>query len=149
MENYRRRPKGDYIYNTDWNELYVLTKHWKSDLTFYKQDLRFLSNLLNKYFIWITKTENLDAVKQIGQSVLDDKKSGKELINRVNEHLSHIALAIDDPFKQDSRIFRNEHQQLEDDIASFYKKVRKNRKMVFSITEHIVDSESLEHLINA
>lgn len=147
MENYRTRPKGNYIQDTDWSELYVLTKHWKSDLTFYKQDLLFLHKLLNKYFIWITKKENLDAVKSIGQSVLNDKETGKELIKRVDEHLSHIAQTIDDPFKHDSRIFRDEHQELEDDIAIFYKTVRENRKQVFSITEHIVDSESLEHLI--
>lgn len=147
MENYRRRPKGNYIFDTDWSELYVLTKHWKSDLTFYKQDLQFLHNLLNKYFIWVTEAENLIAVKEIGQNILNDKKSAKQLIGRVEEHLAHIALAIDDPFKHDSRIFRNEHQVLEDDIAIFYKTVRENRKKVFSITEHIVDSEKLEHLI--
>ncbi len=147
MENYRTRPKGNYIQNTDWEELYVLTKHWKSDLTFYKQDLHFLHKLLNKYFIWITKKENLDAVKAIGQSILNDKQIGKELISRVDEHLTHIAQTIDDPFKHDTRIFRDEHQVLEDDIAKFYKTVRENRKQVFSVTEHIVDSESLEHLL--
>jgi hypothetical protein len=147
MENYRTRPKGNYIQNTDWEELYVLTKHWKSDLIFYQQDLNFLHKLLNKYFIWISKKENLDSVKAIGQSILKDKKNGKELKKRVQEHLTHIAQTIDDPFKHDSRIFRDEHQVLEDDIAKFYKTVRKNRKQVFSVTEHIVDSESLEHLL--
>jgi len=147
MENYRTRPKGNYIQNTDWEELYVLTKHWKSDLTFYQQDLIFLHKLLNKYFIWITKKENLETVKAIGQSILKDKQNAKELKKRVNEHLTHITQTIDDPFKHDSRIFRDEHQVLEDDIAKFYKTVRKNRKQVFSVTEHIVDSESLEHLL--
>ncbi len=103
---------------------------------------------MNKYFIWITKKENLEAVKSIGQSILNDKQIGKELLNRVDEHLTHIAQTIDDPFKHDSRIFRDEHQVLEDDIAQFYKTVRKNRKQVFSVTEHIVDSESLEHLLH-
>jgi hypothetical protein len=102
---------------------------------------------LNKYFIWITKKENLDAVKSIGQSILNDRQKGKELTGRVDEHLTHIAQTIDDPFKHDTRLFRDEHQELEDDIAKFYKTVRKNRKQVFSITEHIIDSESLEHLL--
>ena len=147
MENYRTRPKGDYIQHTDWDELYVLTKHWKSDLTFYKQDLNFLHKLLNKYFIWITKKENLDAVKTIGEGILKDKRTAAELLQKVDEHLSHIAQTIDDPFKHDSRIFREEHQELEDAIAIFHKTVRTNRKQVFAITEHIVDSESLEHLL--
>ncbi len=147
MENYRTRPKGTFIQQTDWDELYVLTKHWKSDLTFYKQDLHFLHKLLNKYFIWITKKENLDAVKSIGQGILEDKKTSDQLLRRVDEHITHIAQTIEDPFKHDSRLFREEHQGLEDDIAKFYKTVRENRKQVFAITEHIVDSESLEHLL--
>ena len=147
MENYRTRPKGNYIQNTEWDELYVLTKHWKSDLTFYEQDLCFLHRLLNKYFIWITKKENLAAVKSIGQGILKDKQTGDELIKRVGEHLTHIAQTIDDPFKHDTRIFRDEHQKLEDDIAKFYKTVRKNRKQVFKVTEQLLDSESLELLL--
>lgn len=147
MENYRTRPKGDYIQQTDWNELYVLTKHWKSDLTFYQQDLKFLLKLLDKYFIWVTKKENLDAVKKIGEGILKDKKTGDQLLNRVDGHLTHIAQTIEDPFKHDTRLFREEHQELEDDIAKFYKTVRSNRKQVFAITEHIVDVENLEHLL--
>ncbi|PIF00109.1 MAG: hypothetical protein CR994_07945 [Maribacter sp.] len=148
MENYRTRPKGDYIQQTDWNELYVLTKHWKSDLTFYEQDLNFLLKLLDKYFIWITKKDNLDAVKKIGKGILKDKKTGGQLLKKVDEHLAHIAQTIEDPFKYDTRLFREEHQELEDDIANFYKTVRGNRKQVFAITEHIVDAENLEHLLD-
>ncbi|MDE3740851.1 hypothetical protein [Maribacter polysaccharolyticus] len=147
MENYRIRPKGDYIQQTDWNELFVLTKHWKSDLMFYKQDLDFLHGLLKKYFIWITKEENLDVVKEIGKGILNDKKTGDILLQRVEEHLTHIAQTIEDPFKYDTRLFRKEHQQLEDDIAAYYKTVRQNRKKVFAITSYIVDSESLQHLL--
>lgn len=147
MENYRSRPKGNYIQDTDWDELFILTKHWKSDLLFYKQDLRFLNGLLNKYFIWITKKENLDVVKTIGQNVLKDKRTGKKLLKRVDQHLAHISQIIDDPFKHDSSVFRKEHQDLEDDIAKFHKAVRKNRKQVFSVTEYIMDSENLRHLL--
>lgn len=147
VEKYRSRSKRNYIQDTDWDELYILTKHWKSDLLFYKQDLRFLNKLLNKYFIWITKKENLDAVKTIGQNVLKDKRTGKKLLKRIDQHLAHIAQTIDYPFKHDSSVFRKEHQDLEDDIAKFYKTVRKNRKQMFSVTEHIMDSESLGHLL--
>ncbi len=70
MNEYRMRPKDSYLQNSQWQELYVLTEHWKSDLLFYKDDLKFLHHLLDKYFIWITKTENLKAVQTIGQNIL-------------------------------------------------------------------------------
>ena len=48
----------------DWQEMYVLSEHWRSDLEFYKDDLLFLHHLVDKYFIWITKSENLELVKK-------------------------------------------------------------------------------------
>lgn len=29
MENLRQRPKGDYNWEAEWSQLYVLTEHWK------------------------------------------------------------------------------------------------------------------------
>jgi len=71
------------------------------------------------------------------------------LLEKTRKHLSHLAYLIDDPFKYDSHVFRNEHQKLEDDIVAFVKKFRTNRKEIFTITEHIVKREKLEHLLTA
>ncbi len=147
MGNFRSRPKGDYIQNTDWQELYVLTEHWKSDLLFYRDDLKFLHKLLQRYFIWITKEENLGAVRSLGQSILGDTKTCNDLLKKIKEHLSHLANIIDEPFKNDANEFRTEHEELEDHISQFIKGVREHRKQVFTLTEHVLDSEHLEHLL--
>ncbi|MFK5973327.1 MAG: hypothetical protein QM485_08600 [Flavobacteriaceae bacterium] len=62
MNDFRKRPKDNFIQETNCQELYVLTNHWKSDLLFYKDDLIFLHHLIDKYFIWITKKDNLTKV---------------------------------------------------------------------------------------
>lgn len=64
MDDYRYRPKGTYINEADWQGLYVLTGHWKSDLEFYRDDLKFLQQLIDKYFIWMVRKENLDEVRE-------------------------------------------------------------------------------------
>ena len=45
------------------------------------------------------------------------------------------------PFKYNSQQFREEHQLLEDDISAFVKDFRANRKEVFEVTEHVIESE--------
>ena len=60
MKNFRIRPKDNYINEASWEQLYVLTEHWKSDLVFYHKDLRFLHLLIDKYFMWISNKENID-----------------------------------------------------------------------------------------
>lgn len=147
MSDFRKRPKDNFIQETDWQELYVLTKHWKSDLLFYKDDLRFLHHLIDKYFIWITKKDNLTEVQKVGRHILEDEKACDQLLEKTAEHTSHLADLIDDPFKYDSNMFRKEHQDLEDKITVFIKTVRENRKQLFSVTEHILDSEQLAHLM--
>ncbi|WP_291866435.1 hypothetical protein [Maribacter sp.] len=147
MDYLQTRPKENYIQENDWQELYVLTKHWKSDLLFYKDDLKFLHHLIDKYFIWITKKDNLEDVRKIGVSILQDTTAVKNLLNKVRSHLSHLANLIDEPFKNDAEQIRTEHQELEDLIAVFIKQVRQNRKQLFSITEHVLESEQLTHLM--
>ena len=127
-----------------WQELYLLTKHWKSDIEFYKDDLKILMKLIHKYSIWITKEENLKKVSKIDSSLHKLVKKFKNLTKSIDKHLEHIAILInDDPFKYDSQKFKDEHVDLENKISKFVKKFRKNKKETFAITEFIVDDEKL------
>ena len=141
MGDFRNRPKGGYILEANWEELYVLTKHWKSDLLFYRDDLNFLDNLIDKYLIWISKKEDSEAVRKIDNSILETAKKCTDLLKRVDTHLTHLPNLIEDPFKYDSHQFRMEHQQLEDDITNFVKTFRDNRKEVFEVTSLVVESD--------
>ena len=149
MIEFRNRPNDNYIHEADWQKLYVLTEHWKSDLLFYKDDLTFLDHLIDKYFIWISKKENIDLVRDIELNLLQIYKQGNSLLKRVNKHLHHLAELIDDPFKYDSHQFRTEHEKLEDSIADFIKSFRKNRKDVLAITEYIIDTEEFVRQLNS
>ena len=56
--------KAMALKSNQWEDLYILAEHWESDLKFYSDDLRFLHHLVDKYFIWITKSENLELVRE-------------------------------------------------------------------------------------
>jgi len=148
VSNFRKRPKDSYIQEADWAELYVLTEHWKSDLEFYNDDLKFLHHLIDKYFMWISKKENIDMVRQIEVGLVEMDNQSSKLLQHVNTNLHHLAELMDNPFAYDSNKFRTEHQQIEDDLASFVKSFRKNRKAVFSITEHVIDAEEMVRRLN-
>jgi len=143
MENFRMRPKGDFIKNSSWQELYVLVEHWKSDLLFYKDDLKFLRHLEDKYFLWIKGEADLERIRRAGESILKDTRDCDDLLKRVDRHLSRISAIIDEPENQNHRVFREEHMELEDDIAQFIIKTRKNRSELFKIVELDVEVEKL------
>ncbi|WP_055436916.1 hypothetical protein [Lacinutrix algicola] len=148
MNNFRYRPKDNYIYEANWEQLYILTEHWKSNLLFYNVDLKFLHHLIDKYFLFISKKENIDNVQDIEISLLKLDNICDSLLESIDLHLHHIAELIDDPFLSDSPKFRKEHEQLEDNIAQFVKDFRKNRKDVFKISEHLIKSEELVSQLN-
>jgi|TARA_R110000744_G_scaffold226100_2_gene344511 hypothetical protein len=148
MDNYGIRPLDNYIFEADWQQLYILTEHWLSDLYFYRDDLRFLHHLIDNYFKWLTKAENINKVVALETSLLVLEKQGVGLIQRVKKHLEHLSGLIDDPFKYDSHTFRQEHQQLENDLSSFVKDFRVHRKSVFEITEYLMDADEVKsHLL--
>ncbi|QCX38544.1 hypothetical protein FF125_08910 [Aureibaculum algae] len=143
MNNFRYRPKDNFIQEADWKELFVLTEHWKSDLLFFADDIKFLHDLIDKYYLWIARKEHIDKVQEIEINLLNVDRQNALLLKKTNKHLEHLEALIDNPFKYDAYEFRNEHEQLEDDLSDFLKSFRKNRKEVFSITEFIIDKEEL------
>lgn len=147
MSIFRNRPKGNYLMEANLQEIYVLTNHWKNDLEFYRTDLDFLKKLIDKYFIWIGEEDNLKEVRRIGKTVQDMKNECKDLLTKVKEHLLQLGKLLEKPESPDSRIFRMEHEHLEDEIAEFVKKFRVNKKEVYTITEHVIDAESLSDML--
>lgn len=148
MNDFRYRPKDKYIQDADWDKLYVLTEHWKSDLLFFTDDLRFLHHLIDKYFLWISKKENIDMVQEIEVNLLKIDKQCALLSESVNKHIHHLKELIDNPFVYVSERFRDEHELLEDDLAQFVKDFRNNRREIFKITEYIVKREELEQKLS-
>lgn len=149
MSEYRNRPKGKYIQQAAWDELYILTEHWKSDLEFYRDDLRFLHLLIDKYFMWITKKENLDLVREIKKNLYNVGKKSDDLLAKVGKHLIQLGRMVENPDARDGGISKMEHEHLEDEIADFVKSFRLNRKEVFTITGYIIDSEQLPHIFES
>ena len=146
MGDYRKRPKGSYLMEADWVDLYQLCKNWRSELAFYKDDLRFLYHLIDKYFIWMIKKDNVDEVRKIKKKLLEVDKKCEDLLQKTKKHIIHIGNLVENPKSVESRVFRMEHEHLEDEITEFIELFRINRKEIFGITEHFVDNKKLHYL---
>ena len=149
MNDDRKSTQENNIEEVKWQELYILTDHWKSDLDFYKDDLRFLHHLIDKYIIWITKDENLNMVQDIKKNLFEIQSKSGDLMKEVNIHLGNLGLMVENPVKSSNPQFLEDHGVLEDKISNFVKLFRSNRKEVFNITEYIIDSEQLPNILKS
>jgi hypothetical protein len=141
MGNFRKRPNGDYSQKADGNELYALAQHWKSELLFYKDELRFFRRLVDNYVGWMVLRENLDTVRELELDLSETDSKCKDQLRKTNKHLQRLAQMAEDPKRADTRIFRLEHEHLEDEIVGFENTFRTLRKDVSAITEHVMESE--------
>jgi len=145
MESIRKRPKGDFIAEANMEQLYALTKHWNSDLHFFRDDLIFLHKLLDSYFIWINKDENYKVASKMKHELLKLRERCDDLLSKTDKHREQIGKMILEKI-EDSRVFRLEHEHLEDEIANFVKAFRVNRLELFKITEYIKDTDKLSEI---
>ncbi len=149
MDNDFKSTQQNNIREINWQELYILTDHWKSDLDFYKDDLRFLHHLIDKYIIWITKDDNLNMVKDIEKNLFEIKKKSMNLMKELSIHLGNLRLMVENPVQSSNPQFLKDHEVLEEKVSNFVKLFRSNRKEVFKITEYIIDSEELPDILKS
>lgn len=143
----RLRPKNNYLHTATWQELYALTEHWQSDVVFFGDEVRFLSDLVGKYFIWLTRRESMMTVQKMVTRLNTFAKTRKEIADRIKQHLRDLSILMDGIEREDSKNFRFEHARLEEDLMTLAREFRSVKKEVFTITEHVVESEKLQNLL--
>lgn len=143
----RMRPQNDFVLHAGWDELHSLTMHWKSDMEFYRDELSFLNNLVGKYFIWMVSDENLNKVQALTNKLLETDGKLQVITSKIGDHLHHLKSLVNNTSSGDEKKFRDEHAKLEDDLLVFVKSLKKLKKDIFSITEHVMESEKLRHLL--
>jgi hypothetical protein len=141
MSNYRSRPKGNYIQEAGWKDLLKLTKNWKSDLVFYKYDLKFLEQIIDVHFVKLLLSEDLNELRELQKDIKLSIIQCEILLKRIPIHLSHLTSLVKDNDIYDSYVFRSEHEKFEDDISECIDSLRVIRIMTFSMIKDVLEEE--------
>lgn len=143
MNDMRLRPKSDYMKTASWEQLYVLSEHWRDNMGFYLDELRFFQKLINKYFLWLAKEENIAKAEAISVDVKKATQEARWLEEAITVHMRHISDLMKNAFSRDATEFRKDHAVLEDKMVDFTKLFRKLKAEVFAVTEYIMETEEL------
>ncbi|PWK20698.1 hypothetical protein [Xanthomarina spongicola] len=141
MSDYRNRPKGNFIQEASWQDLYMLTESWKKDLEFYSLDVKFIELLVETYFVKFLINQNLDDLRELQRELLELNKQCENLLKRIKIHFTHIVDLIEDPFIYDASVFRTEHELLEEEISEFIKMLKVVRYAVFVLSKDVLGNE--------
>lgn len=127
--------------------LYAVTRHWHSDIQFFADELDFFKMLIEKHLVLLIDPKNIDQTRTMVSHVLNLEKERAALEERISIHTEHIASLVENPFVQNVQDYREEHTRLENDFPAFVKKFRAIKKEVFTLTEGVIRSEKVRHLI--
>jgi cysteinyl-tRNA synthetase len=141
MENFSLLSKADFDYAAEYQKLYLFTEQWLSDLEFYKNALRFLHYLIDKYFVWFAHKEHHDEMTNLASRLSKLARVCDKLLEKTSKTLSHLAELIDEPFKYDFHKCRTEHEELENEIVLFIKKFREIKIEAFAVSEQVIQQE--------
>jgi hypothetical protein len=130
-----------------WISLSVLSEHWQSDLAFFKDELRFLRSLINKYFIWLMEEENIEKTRLLAKGITEMETQRNSFDQQVATHLQHLQRLIENPFAYDAHAIKQEHEKLENNISQFVKDFRVLKRETFDLTELVIESEKAQHLL--
>jgi hypothetical protein len=139
----RIRPKDDYLHQAGFEHLHALTGHWKSDLEFHEQELRFLIKWIKDYKIWLGQDEDAAEMESLNRKLSEMFHEAVNLRERVQRHLGHLEELMENAFAHDERLFRDEHVLLEDDFTAFMKSYRDLKRILFESAHEVGDRESL------
>lgn len=153
MIDLRFRPKADFMLTADWQQLYILTEHWQNDVEFFKDEIKFMLKLVDKYFVWLLADEDLTEVQAIMKQIRKLEVGCDKIENKIVLHLSHISSVIENSNNKgeikEEQQFREEHEDLEEELTLYTKDLRVVKKELFKLTEGVMETEKWKHLLHA
>ena len=132
-----------------WSALYIMAEKWQSELKFFEDELRFLKELIGKFFISLIEVGHIDHTKQLVDDLLDLEKKRKSLEKNIGKHLHQLTKMVESQFLQDTQGYKERHGQLETEMSEFLKNFREAKKELFHVTEEIMKSEKAKHLLGS
>ena len=128
---------------------FVFASHWKLDLDFYKDELKFLSNLLSKYFIYLIEDYDLESLNKLAGRLNETKNVCNELSEDITDYLSKIKLLMTNELSLDNFYQRREYIILETSLKIFIKSLKSLKRDIFTVTEEVLQHKKMLRLVQA
>lgn len=132
---------------TDWQTYYSQCEKIKSNLVIYSKDLRFLQQLLDRYFDEMVKNENLDEMRESLMRFQDLCYNCDRLKKTVKDQQSHLLDAIKGASAYDPETLIKEQSGIENRNSTLMKEFNMVKKEMFTIADHVIkthkDNENL------
>ena len=116
-------------------ELYVLTTHWLSDISFFEQEISYFQSLITRYFLPNLSEENMLLIKSLENhfQVLSGRK--EQIQTSILAHQQELSALMDKCHVENEEHFNVLLSQLEVKLFDFVKALRQVKLEFFNATK--------------
>lgn len=129
----------------NWQAMCRTAETWVSDLSFYKDDLNFLQNLIDSYFSEMVENTSLDEIREEIMGFQDIRHRNNVLLKEVKEHLRHLALCASEQEHQNGGDPIHLHEHFQQKLAKFNYDFRELKREIFGIVDMLLENREMEN----
>ena len=120
-------------------QMYVRTEHWISDYAFFEDEIKFLINLLDHYFIAliISDSKKMDILKEAARKLSKLDKERESIAKENQETLVYIAKLLKNEAAFDPAEFRETYADIENEHVGFLKRYRAIKKEIYDLSAEL------------
>jgi len=126
---------------TEWHTYYTKCEKVKSDLALYSKDLRFLQQLLDRYFDEMVKNEHLDEMRESLIRFQDLCYDCDRLKKRVKDQQGHLLDIIKGTSSYNNDTILKEQSSIENGNVLLEKDFKSVKKEILKIAEYVLQKK--------
>ncbi|HEY9000718.1 MAG TPA: hypothetical protein VIM89_05165 [Mucilaginibacter sp.] len=124
-------------------QMYVLCRHWDSDLEFFRIETAFLHRLLGDYFVQLLSSEYVNELKRSTKKLFELEREENHLRQQVMTHMKEVELAAESIIPEDAEKLAEKQATIEVLLLKFINDYREVKKEMFALVEKAMHRKKL------
>ncbi|HEY0174787.1 MAG TPA: hypothetical protein VGC08_00320 [Pedobacter sp.] len=127
-------------------QYYMMTKHWASDLEFFKIETAFLRQLLESHFFALCSPKHLEELKMAGKMLMDLDQDQYESDQMIIIQLKRLGLVAKYALFNNEDELTVSQQEIESAMIELNRKYREVKKEIYKIIEKLLEENKFNML---
>jgi hypothetical protein len=140
MEPVNQKPET-IIHNERLANLYTLNKTWLSEINFLDDEMKFMSDLLDKFFINLIKEEHVNRIQLIKMQLVTLGLVRKNIKQDILRHQVNIEEKINNVSSKSDGFLELEDERMGDELADLQKNFKHIKSEIFNISRAIMQNK--------
>ncbi len=129
---------NDLELESELQELYLVSKHWISDMEFLEDEIRFLKSLVSRYWRFILQSDDLIEVQELNIMLMLFEENIPGIKSRIREYLRFIEQLVINKDKAQGLNVRESFNPLRLEIIRMSGSIRSLKSSYFILTEKLL-----------